>query len=58
MNSVVFTQDVTLLDVIIRLTAGIGGIIVLGFLIIDVFRDNKPPKDDSTFDDDYLEDEI
>ena len=59
MNNVVFTQDVTVIDIIIRFIVGIAIIIGFVIIIIDTFKKDKWPKDDTDFDDDdYLEDEI
>ena len=59
MNNVVFTQDVTLIDIIIRYIVGIALIIGFVILIIDAFKKDKRSEDDTDFDDDdYLEDEI
>lgn len=58
MNSVVFTQDVTLLDIIIRFIAVIAVIIGFVILIVDAFKKDKWSENDTDFDDDYLEDEI
>lgn len=59
MNNVVFTQDITVIDIIIRYIAGIALIIGFVILIIDAFKKDKRSEDDTDFDDDdYLEDEI
>ena len=58
MNNVVFTQDVTLIDIIIRYIVGIALIIGFVILIIDAFKKDKWSENDTDFDDDYLEDEI
>ena len=58
MNNVVFTQDVTLIDIIIRYIVGIALIIGFVILIIDAFKKDKWSEDTDFDDDDYLEDEI